>query len=253
MGADSTSVDILSAPTLHPLAIKSIIESLQGNQYRPNGFSEPSFLLSEMLEERRLEIETLVGGGGSIWFTSGADESATWAIRGILATNSSKGNRIEVKEDAHVSLFNAAKRFGGKNGEIVIAAASAMDIETGRILDLEKWNSEIKSRNISPKKILDARSTIGRIPLTKMCEFADAIILDSESIGGPVGIGALWVRHGTRIQPLIEGSGQESGRRGGGIRIRKRTAKKSREMENPSQTIRIFNKPKRRSNSWNEF
>lgn len=219
MDGDSASVDMISASTLHPLAKEEIIASLDGNQHRASGFSEPSFLISQQLESRRKDLENLLGNNGTIWFTSSADESATWAIRGLLSTNSKNGNKIDVKEDAHISLINAGKRYGGDSGKTVIAAASAMEIETGRILDLEEWNDEIINRHEAPRKVLDARGAIGRIALTQISRVADAIILDSESFGGPMGIGALWVRKGVRIQPLIEGSGQEKGRRGGTVPV----------------------------------
>ncbi len=216
MGGDSRSVDILSASPLHPLAIEAIISSTEGTQYRENGFSEGVHLVRKKLEKRRQQLQNLLPGG-SIWFTSSADESATWAIRGLLSTNSRIGNRIDVKEDSHISLLNAAKRFGGNEGEVVIAAASAMDIETGRILNAKKWNEDLSERLSSAKRILDARGIIGRFPIAKLCGFADAIILDSESFGGPTGIAALWIRRGIRITPMIEGSGQELGRRGGNV------------------------------------
>lgn len=219
MDGDSASVDMISASTLHPLAKEEIIASLDGNQHRASGFSEPSFLISQQLESRRKDLENLLGNNGTIWFTSSADESATWAIRGLLSTNSKNGNKIDVKEDAHISLINAVKRYGGDSGKTVIAVASAMDIETGRILDLEEWNDEMINRHEAPRKVLDARGAIGRIALTEISRVADAIILDSESFGGPMGIGALWVRKGVRIQPLIEGSGQEKGRRGGTVPV----------------------------------
>ena len=219
MDGDSASVDMISASTLHPLAKEEIIASLEGNQHRASGFSEPSFLISQQLENRRKDLENLLGNNGTIWFTSSADESATWAIRGLLSTNSKNGNKIEVKEDAHISLINAVKRYGGDSGKTVIAAASALDIETGRILDLESWNNDVITRYESPRKVLDARGAIGRISVTEISHFADVIILDSESFGGPMGIGALWVRNGVRIQPLIEGSGQEKGRRGGTVPV----------------------------------
>lgn len=219
MDGDSASVDMISASTLHPLAKEEIIASLDGNQHRASGFSEPSFLISQQLESRRKDLENLLGNNGTIWFTSSADESATWAIRGLLSTNSKNGNKIDVKEDAHISLINAVKRYGGDSGKTVIAAASAMDIETGRILNIEEWNDEIINRHEAPRKVLDARGAIGRIALTQISRVADAIILDSESFGGPMGIGALWVRKGVRIQPLIEGSGQEKGRRGGTVPV----------------------------------
>ena len=216
MGGDSRSVDILSASPLHPLAIESIISSTEGTQYSINGFSEAAHRVAEKLEKRRQQLENLLPGG-SIWFTSSADESATWAIRGLLSTNSRIGNRVDVKVDSHISLINAAKRFGGNEGEVVVAVASAMDIETGRILNVEKWNHDLNERLSSPKRILDARGIIGRLPIAKLCGFADAIILDSESYGGPSGIAALWIRRGIRIAPMIEGSGQELGRRGGNV------------------------------------
>ena len=218
MGGDSRSIDILSASTLHPLAIKAIIASTEGVQHRANGFSAPAHLTSETLEKRRKQLEQWLSGG-SIWFTSAADESVSWAIRGLLSTNFQRGNRIDIKDDSHISLINAAKRYGGEEGKVVLAGASAMDLETGRILNLEKWNNDLHERFDSPKRILDARGTIGRIPVSNLCEYADAIILDSESYGGPTGIAALWIRHGIRIDPLIEGSGQESGRRGGNLPI----------------------------------
>jgi cysteine desulfurase len=61
----------------------------------------------------------------------------------------------------------------------------------------------------------DATQALGRIPVDVMDWDADLVTLSSHKVGGPHGAGALWVRHGTPLTPLVHGGHQERNRRGG--------------------------------------
>ena len=158
------------------------------------------------IEEARQKIEALLPGG-NIWFTSGPDEAANWAIKGLAAAQRRKGNKSIATSDSHLSILNAIRSIQG-DGEVVSSATSAINIETRVLLNIHEWSQHVQENYPHARRIIDARGAIGRIELEPLTRHSDAIILDSETCGGPSGVGALWIHAGVRIEPLIHGSGK---------------------------------------------
>jgi len=209
--------DILSVQRLKAVALDEIQKWSKGTVHPASGSSESSDSSSIAIEEARQKIESLLPGG-NVWFTSGPDEAANWAIKGIAAAQRRKGSKIIASPDSHLSILNAIRSIQG-DGEVVAITASAINIETGVLLDAQKWAHNASETYPLARRIIDARGSIGRIELEALSLVSDAIILDSETCGGPAGVGALWIRTGVRIEPLIHGSGQEKGRRSGTVPI----------------------------------
>ena len=211
------AADVLSVQRLRVVARDEVLKWSEGTVHSASGSSGESEVAALAIEEARQKIESLLPGG-NIWFTSGPDEAANWAIKGISAAQRRKGNKIIAAPDSHLSILNAVRSIQGE-GDVIAISASAINIETGILLDIERWAQNVSENYPQARRIIDARGSIGRIDLTPLTYSSDTIILDSETCGGPVGIGALWVRKGVRIEPLIHGSGQENGRRSGTVPI----------------------------------
>ncbi len=209
--------DILSVQRLQAIAQDEIQKWSKGIVHPASGSSESSDASSIAIEEARQKIESLLPGG-NVWFTSGPDEAANWAIKGIAAAQRRRGNKIIASPDSHLSILNATRSIQGE-GDVVAITASAINIETGVLLDAQKWAHNASETYPLARRIIDARGAIGRIEIEPLTLVSDAIILDSETCGGPAGVGALWIRTGVRIEPLIHGSGQEKGRRSGTVPI----------------------------------
>ena len=217
MGGDFFVTDILSVQRLRAIARDELLKWSIGTVYPASGSNKYSDISSMAIEEARQKIESLLPGG-NIWFTSGPDEAANWAIKGLAAAQRRKGNKSIATSDSHLSILNAIRSIQG-DGEVVSSATSAINIETGVLLNIHEWSQNVQENYPHARRIIDARGAIGRIELEPLTRHSDAIILDSETSGGPSGVGALWIRTGVRIEPLIHGSGQERGRRSGTVPV----------------------------------
>jgi cysteine desulfurase len=165
---------------------------------------------------------------GRLYFTAGATEAANWALKGsgrrrivALATEhacvldtliwlGTRGHDIEVvpvQADGIVDLG----RLEARVGETSLVAAMLVNNEIGVIQPV----AEI-ARIAHAKGALffcDAVQGFGRVPIPPGA--CDMIALSAHKIHGPKGVGALWVRDGLVLEPLLHGGGQEGGLRSG--------------------------------------
>ena len=171
-------------------------------------FGNPSSVHSEgrearaLVERARSKVAELVGAKNSeIVFTSGATEAAS-VLAHFEAT---------IEETAHDALFAH-----NKNGSELYALGLA-NSETGVITEQPKKaeNAWIVGGQTYKLVLLDVTQAVGRIPWSFAWSSADLAILSSHKLGGPNGVGALIVRQGVDVKPLLRGGGQELGRRSG--------------------------------------
>jgi len=173
----------------------------------------------------------------SIIFTSGATESNNLALIGSAMRNKKKGNHIIISEIEHISILNIAKyleRQGFKVSRVpvdqygimrldklarlitdktILISISTASNEVGSLQPIEEI-SEIAVKN----NILfhtDAVASESVIPLDVQQIPFDLVTLSSNEIYGPRGVGALYLKKGVRINPIIIGGGQERGIRSG--------------------------------------
>ena len=173
----------------------------------------------------------------AIVFTSGATESNNLAIRGTAGRNKSRGNKILTSSVEHMSVVNPCKLMI-RNGFQVIF----LPVDKFGVLDLEKLESELDdqttlvsivyanpeigtiepikeiSKIVHAKKAflhVDATAASGQVPIDVQDENIDLLTMSSNDMYGPKGVGALYIKPGTTIEPVNQGGGQERGLRSG--------------------------------------
>jgi len=159
-----------------------------------------------------------------IIFTSGATESIATALRGTVRKNFIIG---ATEHEAVRANAEGAKIIPvGKNGMIDLSALEKLLSETeNAVVALQYVNNE--TGTVQPVAdaialahkhdaliLIDAVQALGKLDLTPI-KNADMIVFSAHKIGGPKGAGALILREGLSIQPLILGGGQEERRRAG--------------------------------------
>jgi cysteine desulfurase len=195
------------------------------------------------LEVSRKKVASFINApeGSDIIFTSGATESNNLALIGAAEFYKKKGNHIIISEIEHISILNIAKYLEREGFEV-----SRVPVDQYGIVRLDKLEKLITDKTIlvsiasasnevgslqpieqiaklcSEKKILfhtDAIASESAIPLDVQKVPIDMVSLSSNDIYGPKGVGALYLRKGVRVKPIIIGGGQEKGLRSGSENI----------------------------------
>jgi cysteine desulfurase len=217
--------------------------------YLNDKFANPSSLhcdgddATDALREYRQKVAKFINAPEpeSIIFTSGATESNNLAIIGSAMRNKKKGNHIIISEIEHISILNIAKYLERQGFEVsripvdqygivrldklerlitdktILISISTASNEVGSIQPIKEI-SEIATKN----KILfhtDAVASEGVIPIDVQEIPVDMLTLSSNDIYGPRGVGALYLKKGVRVNPIIIGGGQERGMRSGSENI----------------------------------
>jgi len=213
--------------------------------YFSQRYGNPSSLHSwgnearKALDEARAKIAALIGAkrADEIFFTSGGTESNNLAVKGAAYRNKDKGNHIVSTAIEHMSVMNTCKSLTKEGFNVTYVPVDKYGVVD--LQDLEKAitdktalvsvmyaNGEIGT--IQPIKEIgeivhrkgallhvDAVAAAGQVPITVENENIDLMSISSNDMYGPRGVGALYVKAGTRIQPIIHGGGQERGLRSG--------------------------------------
>jgi cysteine desulfurase len=174
-------------------------------------------------------------GGGSLYFTSGATEAANWALKGASAGLPTNRRRIVTLATEHACVLDTAEWLAGQGFEADILpvgpdglvdldlAAERIDGRTGLVAAM-LVNNEIGviqpveaiadiARGAGALFLCDAVQALGRVPIP--LHACDMVAVSAHKVHGPKGIGALWVRGGVALDPLLHGGGQEGGIRSG--------------------------------------
>jgi cysteine desulfurase len=172
-----------------------------------------------------------------IIFTASGTESNNFAVKGLALAQQNKGKHILISAIEHFSVMNSAKfmeKLGFEISEIPVDKNGLIDPEDVRgairpdtvLVSIMHANGEVGtiqplaeiSKITKERKIVlhtDAVATCGTIPVNVKELGVAALSLAGNPVYGPKGSGALWVRRGVRILPLLDGGIQEGGRRAG--------------------------------------
>lgn len=191
-----------------------------------------------LLDDSRAALAQALGcGAGSVFFTSGGTESINTALRGAVQKNRAVGKHIVSTQIEHDATLNTLKELKNAGYEITLvsperdgsispealrsalredtALVTLMGVcnETGAILPVPDLRRAMRA--ICPRALLhvDGVQTFCKIPLP--LGDIDLLSLSAHKIGGLKGSGALYVRPGLSLRPLLFGGGQESGFRSG--------------------------------------
>ena len=189
------------------------------------------------LDESRRVIADFIGAKTSeIIFTSSATESNNFALKGIAFANKDKGNHIIISSIEHSCIMESAIWLERQGFEV-----SRLKVDQYGFIDLEELKKTIKKETILVS-VMHASNEIGTIQpikeIGKICKEkgvyfhtdaaqslgkelidvnkmnVDLLTATAHKLYGPKGVGFLFVREGTKIDPLLHGGGHEFGLRG---------------------------------------
>jgi len=214
-------------------------------RYLSCDFGNPSALHSRglaaraALEEARTKVAELINAEGpeNIIFTGGATEANNLAVRGVAQRNAGIGKKLLASSIEHISVLNSLKDLKKSGYEFAL-----VPVDSSGVIDLAQLESLISKETILTSVMyanseigtiepirevsdmvhdrgmylhVDATAAAGKVPVDVQKEGIDLLTLSSNDLYGPQGAGALYVKPGVRIQPVLFGGGQERGLRAG--------------------------------------
>lgn len=212
------------------------LQEIHGNPSSVHGFGR---VARKGIEEAREKVAALIGAKDpqEIVFTSGGTESDNFAIKGALEALKNKGNHIITSSIEHHAVLNVCK-FLEKSGikvtylpvdecgivdtnalkdaitnKTILISIMWVNNEVGTIEPIEEIASIAKERGVLFHT--DAVQALGKIPVDVEKAGINLLSMSSHKIYGPKGVGALYIRKGTKITPLILGGHHERNRRAG--------------------------------------
>ena len=233
-------LDNAATTRARPEVVDAVVTALQER------FGNPASIHTAGLEAERLVKETrsvlaaaLEVPADDLYFTSGGTEANNWALRGVLAAYARRGRHLVTTAIEHSSILSTARRLEAEGYRVTIvpvdrhgrvdperiAAAVADDTvlvsvmlvnnEIGSIQPIADIVRAVRARRPDVLVHVDAVQAFGKLPVKPRAWGVDLLTLSAHKIHGPKGTGALYVRRGVRIQPLLVGGEQEGGLRPG--------------------------------------
>ena len=210
------------------------LSELYGNPSSVHRFGQRS---RKAIDDARGRIAALAGCGETeLLFTGGGTESINTAARGILGARSPRKRIVTttVEHSATRELCQQLAREGNEIVEIGVDRQGVLDLnalrqavseetalvtimwannETGVLFPVEQIAAICREKRVPFH--CDGTQAIGKVPVNVASIGIDAMSFASHKFHGPKGVGALFIRRGLRIKPLLIGGPQERGRRGG--------------------------------------
>ena len=191
------------------------------------------------VERARAQVANILGAAdpNEIAFTSCGSESDNWAIRGVLEANPNRKHIVTTKVE-HEAVRNLCKRLEQQGYEVTwlsVSSEGELDLEelrtslrpdtalvsvmlanneTGVLFPMGDIGRIVRAHSNAIFHV-DGVQAVGKIPIELEKLEVDLFALSGHKLHAPQGVGALYVRSGVKLAPLIVGGSQESGRRAG--------------------------------------
>ena len=223
---------------------KEVIEEMQ--PYFDEMYGNPSSQLYELgrkskeaIEKARKTVADFINADEKeIYFTGGGSESDNWALKGTAFANLNKGkNHIITTKIEHHAILHTCKyleKFGIETTYLSVDKYGMIDLEElkeairpetmlisvmfanneiGTIQPIEQIGEIAKEHGITFH--VDAVQAMGSVKIDVKKQHIDLMSMSAHKLGGPKGVGGMYIRKGVKIDNFIHGGGQERGRRAG--------------------------------------
>ena len=214
-----TYLDYQATTPLAPEAFEAMLPWLRDGHANPHSAHAAGRRAKATIEVAREEVAALLPSGGRVVFTSGATEALNWAIKasaGPIVTLATEHAAVldTVAASGRPVSMRPVRRDGLTDDLVVppgtgLVAAMLVNNEIGVIQPIAELVEQ--AHDAGALFLCDAVQGYGRVQVPDGC---DLIAISAHKIHGPKGVGALWVRDGVRLEPLMHGGGQEVGRSG---------------------------------------
>lgn len=233
-------LDNAATTRVDPRVVEKMMDAFSNNYGNPSSLHRMGMRAEQTVKEVRERIaKTLNCQSEEITFTSGGTEGNNMIIKGIVENKQRNRSRIITTSIEHPSVLDVFTFYEGHHIDVVVLSVddkglidinelkAAMDTDTifvsimgvnnelGTIQDLKAIGKVIK--DVNPQCIFHTDFVQGymKIPVdVAECQL-DALTLCGHKIFGPKGIGAVYIKKGTALKPLMRGGGQEKNRRSG--------------------------------------
>ncbi len=231
--------DYAATTPVRPEAVEAMLDALGqfGNPSSRYGYARQA---AQRVKEGRETVAAAVGcSPAELFFTSCGTESDNWALRRGMELNRRRGKHIVTTAIEHAAVLETCKDLerqgyevtylkpdrAGRIGAGQLAAALRPDTalvsmmlvnnETGVILPVADCVRAVKAFDPAILFHCDAVQGFLKTPEPLARLGADLVAVSGHKIGAPKGIGALYIKKGVRLRPLLTGGGQEEGLRSG--------------------------------------
>jgi cysteine desulfurase len=244
-------LDHAATTPMRPEAIEAMLPYLRGEFGNPSGGHTESRRARIAVDEAREQIAELLGVDlGELVFTSGGTEADNLAVVGAWGAAAAR-SESPVSPQAlvctameHHAVLNTctalARRTGAAlrlvppdkdgiidlealaaacTGDVGLVSVMAVNNEIGTVQPLEAVASVVRSGSPHAVMHTDAVQAVPWLAMEPVTALADLATVSAHKFGGPKGVGALVVRAGTHLDPIVHGGGQERERRSGTLNV----------------------------------
>lgn len=225
-------LDSNATTAMLPEAVEAMLPWLRENHANPSGTYRTAKLARKAIDEARAHVAALIGANEKeIVFTGSGTESVNTALHSLDKLTGEGAAIVSAIEHSAVLRFVESRKREvvkvaiGSDGRLDLDAFRAACVgaayvsvmsannETGVIQPLAEVVNI--ARELGLPVHTDAVQAVGKIPIDVRRDPVDLLSLSAHKFHGPKGMGALYVRGGLELSPMLYGGGQESGRRSG--------------------------------------
>lgn len=236
------SIYLDNAATTKPCgeAVSAAVDAMTENYGNPSSLHRAGLDAQLAVDRARKAIAASIGADSSeIYFTSGATESNNLALRGISAAYGRKRRKIVISSVEHASVDETASALEKNGFEIVrisprddgrfyaddfisacdentcLVSMMLVNNETGYIMPVRETFMAVKRSYPEIITHCDCVQGYMKLPIKAASLGADLISLSAHKIHGVKGVGAIYIKKGVRVIPIVTGGKQEKGIRSG--------------------------------------
>ncbi|MGI6537988.1 MAG: cysteine desulfurase family protein [Caldicoprobacterales bacterium] len=233
-------LDHAATTPLVPEVIDAVTDCLKNDYGNPSSLHRLGIRAEKRIKDAKLKVSELIKASPEeILFTSGGTEANNTAILGTAYDKKRRGMHCITTAIEHPSVLEAFSHLESQGYEVnylpvnrdgvvspediknclredtILVSIMHVNNETGSIQPIKEIGSILNAQKNRPVFHVDAVQSFGKLEILPHFLGIDLMSLSGHKIHGPKGIGALFIRKGVRIQPIIFGGKQEGGLRSG--------------------------------------
>ena len=237
-------LDHAATTPLLPEAREAMLRALDTDFGNPSSVHEAGRRAKTLVEDARDRVAAAVGASpAEIVFTGGGTEADNLALKGAAAKLRGNGDHLVVSAFEHHAVLDAARALERSGWRLSIAPVTsegvvepeamaalverstvlvsvmAVNNEIGTVQHLAGIVEAVKATNPNTLVHTDAVQALGNVPVDLHRWGVDLASFAAHKVGGPKGVGALFVRSGVPVEAIVHGGGQERGLRSGTLNV----------------------------------